>query len=183
MEYGLRIVTPPTAEPVTLAEARAQMRVDITTDDATLAGYIIAARQHVENMTGRALAVATFEMSLEDFPCEDEILLPRAPVSSIVSVTYTDTAGATQTMSAGDYALDTTTFVPQVVLGYGKTWPPTRGTDSNVRIQFVAGEVQPPQPLRLAVLLLAATWNEHRETPPENPAVEALIAPYRINWF
>lgn len=180
--YGLRVVTPPTAEPVTLAEVRAHARIDTTADDATLASYILAARQHIENITGRALAVTTFEMTLEDFD-DDEIDLPRAPVSSIVSVTYTDVNGAAQTMPAADYTLDATSFVPRLLLGYGKSWPGVRGEPGDVRIQFVAGEVQPPAPLRHAVMLLAATWHENRETPPDNPAVDALIAPYRINWF
>lgn len=180
--YGLRVIEAATAEPVTLAECRSHTRIDTTADDATLAAYIIAARQHVENVTGRVLAVSTLEMTLDDFGCA-EIVLPRAPVASIVSVTYTDSAGAAQTVAGADYILDATRLVATLQPAYGKSWPSTRGTPGNVKIQFVAGEAQPPAPLRHAVMLLAATWHENRETPPENPAVDALIAPYRINWF
>lgn len=180
--YGLRLVTGPTAEPVSLSEVRAQSRIDSTIDDPTLAGYILGARSYLEAVTGRVMVPQTFEMTLDAFPCW-EVQLPRAPVASIVSVAYTDFAGAPQTVSSADYILDATTFVARLMPAYGKTWPTSRGTAGNVKIQFVAGEAQPPQPLRQAILLLVATWNENRETPPENPAVDALIAPYRLTWL
>jgi uncharacterized phiE125 gp8 family phage protein len=180
--YGLRVVTGPTTEPVSLAEVRAQARIDATTDDPTLAGYIVAARQYVEQATGRALLPQTFELTLDGF-LPWAIELPRAPVSSIVSVSYLDAAGATQTVSASDYILDATRLAPQLTPAFNKVWPATRGTAGNVKIQFIAGEAQPPAPLRAAILLLVAQWNENREAPPENPAVDALLAPYRINYL
>lgn len=180
--YGLRVITPAIQEPVSLAELRAQTNIDHTLQDATLAAYVMAARQWVEMITGRALAVQTFEMTLDEFPGW-EIALPRSPVASISSITYLDSAGAQQTLPGTDYVLEATRLVPTLTPAYGKTWPASRGTAGNVKIQFVAGEAQPPQPLRLAVLLLAAQWNEHREAPPENPAVDALISPYRLSIF
>lgn len=182
MTYGLRTVTPPTAEPVTLAEARAHARIDTVTDDAGLAARILAARQYIEQVTGRALLTQTLELSLDDFPC-GEIALPRAPVASIVSVTYTDTAGATQTVSASDYTLDGNSLPPRLVPAYGKVWPSSRGDVGNVKVQFVAGETAAPRPIVQAILLLVADWNENRETPSANPAVDALLAPYRTFWF
>lgn len=182
MSYGLRIVTPPTYEPVTLAEARAHSRVDTVEDDAGLAARILAARQYIETVTGRALITQTLELTLDDFPC-DVIELPRQPVASIVSVTYLDAAGATQTVSASDYLLDSTTLVARLVPVYGKSWPSTRRTAGNVKVQFVAGETQAPRPIVQALLLLVADWNENRETPGDNPAVDALLSPYRTFWL
>ena len=178
--YGLRVVTPATQEPVSLAEARSQARIDVVTEDATLAAYIVAARQWLELATGRALPVQTLEMSLDCFP-RCQITLPRSPVASITSITYTDTDGATQTVSAADYLLDAARHVPIITPAYGKAWPPSRGDAGNVKVRFVAGESQPPEPLRHALLLLVAQWHENREAPPANPAVDALIAPYRLH--
>lgn len=178
--YGLTVITPATQEPVSLAEARAQARIDHVVDDASLAGYILAARQWVEQVTGRALAVQTLELSLDSFPC-GAITLPRAPVASITSITYTDSAGVTQTVPATDYLLDAARPIPVVVPAYGKAWPASRGDAGNVKVRFVAGEAQPPQPLRQALLLLVSQWNEEREAPSANPAVDALIAPYRLH--
>lgn len=178
--YGLTVITPATQEPVSLAEVRAQAHIDVVTDDATLAGYIIAARQWIEHVTGRALAVQTFEMTLDAFP-RWTIHVPRAPVASITSITYIDTAGAVETVS--DYLLDASRHVPIITPAYGKSWPSSRGDAGNVKIRFVAGETQPPQPLRHAVTLLVSHWNENREAPPDNPAVDALISPYRLQFL
>ena len=183
MSYGLRTVTPPTAEPVTLAEARAHACIDTTTDDAGIAARILAARQYVESVTGRALLTQTLELSLDDFPCDGLIELPRTPVASIVSVAYLDSAGASQTVSASDYVLDANSLPPRLVPAYGKSWPSTRGTVGNVKVQFVAGETAAPRPIVQAILLLVADWNENREKPDANPAVDALLAPYRTFWF
>ena len=176
--YGLKVITPPTIEPVTLPEVRGQCRVDEVGDDPTLAGYVLAARQYVEQVTGRAIMTQTLEMTLDDFP-DGEILLPRQPVASIVSISYTDTAGNAQTVAS--YQLDATQIVARLLPADGASWPGTRGTPGNVRVRFIAGETQAPAAIKQAMLLLVADWHRNRESPPENPAVDALLSQYRIH--
>lgn len=176
MSYSLRVITPPTAEPVSLAELRSQARIDSGIDDPTLAGYLMAGRQWIESVTGRCMALQTLEVTLDEFP-PGAIVLPRGPVSSVVSITYTDGNGSPQTLAT--YTLEGQRLAP----AYGESWPATRATMGAVRVQFVAGEAQPPEPMRHALLLMAAHWNENREAPPANPAVDALLAPYTLNFF
>lgn len=176
---SLRTVTAPTAEPVTLAELRTHTRVDTSADDPTLAGYLLAARQHLEQIMGRALAVQTLELVLDDFPAGGTIFLPRIPVASITSITYTDANGDSQTVAS--YILDGGTG--RLEPAYGESWPSARGTPGSVVVRFVAGDTDPPVPVKHAILLLASQWNEEREAPPENPAVHALIYNYRHPWF
>lgn len=182
MKYSIRTITGPASEPVSLAEARLQCRVDSVEDDAGIARRILAARTYLEQITGRAFITQTLELALDDFPC-DVIELPRTPVASIVSITYLDSAGAAQTMPSSDYVLDGYSLPPRITPAYGKTWPATRGTAANVKVQFMAGEASAPDPIVQAILVLVANWNESRETPGENPAVTALIAPYRTHWL
>jgi len=91
-----KVVTPVATEPVTLAEARLQCKVDAddTTHDALITGLITAAREFAEHYTGRALAPQTLEAALDAFTDDDYIDLPMPPVSSVTSIKYTDTAGA-----------------------------------------------------------------------------------------
>lgn len=56
----LRVVTPAVAEPVTVADVKAHLRVTHAADDALIAAQITSAREHVEAFTGLALVVATY---------------------------------------------------------------------------------------------------------------------------
>ena len=182
MSYGLRVIAAPTAEPVSIAEARAHCKIDGTDDDAGIARRILAARTYVEQLTERAIPVQTLEMTMDDFPI-GTIELPRAPAASVTSIKYTDTNGAQQTVSASDYVLDSSTVRPRVALAFGKSWPATQQTAGNVIIRFVAGEDQPPEPIRQAILLLVAAWDENRAGFDAVPGVDALLAPYQTAWF
>jgi uncharacterized phiE125 gp8 family phage protein len=65
------LVTPPVAAPVSLAEAKAHLRVDFDDEDALISGLIDAATQHLDGWSGvlgRALMPQTWEMSLDRFP-------------------------------------------------------------------------------------------------------------------
>lgn len=61
-------------EPVTLAEAKAQCRVEFDTDDQLISGYITAARQYVEKFLNKPLVQEATELPEEipDVPSEDE---------------------------------------------------------------------------------------------------------------
>lgn len=189
---SLKLITAPTAEPITLQEAKDHLRVDSTDDDALISAIIEAARQHLDGRDGilsRALMPQTWDYSIDRFPDGDTIPLPLAPAQSITSVKYVDGNGVTQTMSASDYALSADLeWSPSVRLGYNKTWPSTRDTYDAVTVRFVAGYASAavvPAPLKAAILLLIGHLYENREaTAPaqvhEVPlTVKNLIAPYR----
>ena len=79
---SVRLVIPPAAEPVTVAELKGQLRLDHDDEDVLLADKISAARRHVKNLTGLMLAPATWEEVLDRFPAR-EIELSRAPLVSV----------------------------------------------------------------------------------------------------
>jgi uncharacterized phiE125 gp8 family phage protein len=62
------LVTGPSVEPVSLAEAKLHLRVDITDDDTLITGLIISARQRAEVITRRALCTQTWKLVLDQFP-------------------------------------------------------------------------------------------------------------------
>ncbi len=59
---------PPIVEPVPLALAKQQLRVDFPDDDVLIAGYITAAREWAEVYTRRAFFNQSFVLSLDAFP-------------------------------------------------------------------------------------------------------------------
>lgn len=174
---NFKVITAVAAEPVSLAEARLQLKVDAddTSHDTYITNVLIpGAREFAEHYTGLALAPRTLEAAMDEFPaCSDAIVLPMPPVTSITSVKYTDEAGDEQTLDTADYALDAYDN-RTVALTYDSTWPATQCIPNAVRVRFVCGydgqaEGDPalPQAVKAAMLL-------HIETEsPLNPLTPA----------
>lgn len=137
---ALTLITPPTVEPISLAEARTQCRVDAgdTAEDTLLALYIQAARETAEHMLGRVLITQTWEQTLDAFPA-GEIRLGKGQALSIVSVKYVDPVSVLQTLAPAAYALDAATPPGWLLPNSGYSWPTTRDEVNAVRVQFTAG--------------------------------------------
>ena len=166
-----RIVIPPEVEPVTLEELRLQARVDHGKEDALLVAKIAAARRHIENLTRPTLAVATFEVRLDRFPSA-AIELPKVPVVEVSSITYVGADGVEAVLSPADYVVDTASPRGWIVPRSGSSWPTTMRTLNAVGIRFTAGYAPEdvPEPLREAILQLAAWWYAQREAADLDPA-------------
>lgn len=187
------LVTAPTAEPVTLAEAKLHLRVDDNADDVLIGALITASRQHAEHDTRRALVTQTWKLVLDAFP-ESVITLDRAPVSAVVSVVYIDPEGVSQTLSAAGYQLDAVTEPCRLVPAYGSTWPATRAQVNAVTVTYTCGYGNPdtvPESIKRWMLLRIGALYENREevltgraiTLAPLPFVDALLAPYRLLEF
>lgn len=159
----------PTFEPITLAEAKKQVEVAESNDshDQQLLSLIAHARETVEHDTGIVCCTGTFTHRITDWPDSDWFTLPDTrPVTAITSITYVDSAGATQTFSSGDYSLDTNAVKPFVKLGYGETWPSLRGDINGITVTYVAGyasQKDVPQRVKEACLLLVSREFENRD--------------------
>lgn len=140
--YTSRIVEP-TAEPISLAQAKRQLRVDGTDDDTYISGLISAARNYVENQCSVSLVVSTFKQTLDCFPAGDTISLNFPPLLDVTSITYVDSAGATQTLATTVYSVVTHERPGKVKLKYLQDWPTTRIQPDAVTITFRAGYVRP----------------------------------------
>ena len=180
--------TPVSAEnsPVTTDEAKDWMRVDVADDDTMIAGLLLAATDYAETFTGRTLLTATKYHYLTAW--EHPIELPEFPLQS-ASITYIDTDGVTQTLSASLYDVDTTQEPGFIRVGYGDTWPTLRGDANGIIITYVAGygdASDVPEGLKVAIKALCAHWYEHREAVSEGKlspvpmAVDSLLWHYRM---
>jgi uncharacterized phiE125 gp8 family phage protein len=164
-----KIITSATVEPVSLAEARAHLRIEpfgspeSHPDDLYVSALISVAREWCEQYTGRALASQTIEMALDDFP-EDAIELPLTPVTSITSVKYIDGDGIEQTLSNTYYGLDDYSQPNWLLLKSGFEWPDTNGGANNIKIRMVVGNTSAniPKPITAAMLLLIGNLYENR---------------------
>jgi uncharacterized phiE125 gp8 family phage protein len=183
---GLKVVTPPEVEPVTLAEAKAHLRLDTSADDAYVSALITAARERVELFLRRALITQEFEYTIDCFPA-GEIDLPRPPLQSVESIKYVDTAGTLQTLPSANYVADVSSNeVARVALAWNRFWPITRCSINAVVIRFVAGygdlAEDIPQAIRHGILIEIANLYENREDSVVGQAVNMMAVSERLLW-
>jgi uncharacterized phiE125 gp8 family phage protein len=169
-----RTVASGTPEPVTVDEFRNHIKSDTDDEDIALLGYLMAARRGMEEEYATALVPQTCVLRLDRFPTENsaftynygEIELRIAHVTSITSIQYIDTDGATQTLAGANYTADVYSTPARIRPAYGLSWPATRLDMNAVTVTFVAGYATPadvPFNVKAALLLLAAELNDKRE--------------------
>ncbi len=139
-EYQIRIATAPAVEPVSLSEAKIDLRVDHDDDDTLIAALITSARMEAEGLARRAFISQTLELSLTNWPCDGYIRLPLPPVASVTSITYHKDDNTSATMSSGDYIVITDVDPAVLTLAKDKTWPTDAlRTVAPIRVRYVAG--------------------------------------------
>ncbi|WP_407308521.1 head-tail connector protein [Desulfosporosinus sp. SB140] len=138
---GLKVITPPAMEPLSLEEAKHHLRISGDDDDAIITSLITQAREYCEGYQKRRYITQTIELVLDSFPSENYIEFTSfSPIQSVVSVKYYGTDGAEYIFDAENYIVDTDSLVNRIALGYNKQWPSTALQPINaVRIRFVAG--------------------------------------------
>ena len=165
---GLNILTDAASEPISLAEAKDHIRLEIADDDTIVAANITAATLYVEGEIERQLVTATWKLTLDGFPTDDSaISLNMPPIQSITSIKYLDTVdGTQQTWDSSLYSLDTTSSPGRVYPSFGETYPATRAIQNSVEIEFIAGYgigSAVPENLKSAVKLMFAHYYENRD--------------------
>jgi len=190
---ALTLVTGPDQEPITLEQAKAQLRLDVDTDDELLRDMIKAAREWIEGQTKRALVTQTWDLNIDGgWPWKfggQRITMPLNPLASVTSITYQDEAGTSPqpTLAASQYTIATRRYGSYVVPAYNVTWPSVRCVPDAITVRFVAGDaaVSVPKVLQRAMSLLVAHMYENREAATVKAlasvpyGIESLVSPYR----
>ncbi len=163
----IRAVAAAAGDPITLAEAKAHLRVDEADEDDLVTRLIGAAVAKVEGPRGLGLAIMErqWALSLHTFP--RSIVLPLGPVKAVNTITYVDPAGAQQTLDPADYHADLKGEPAEIEPAFGKSWPATRNQRGAVTVTFTAGysdAATVPDDLKTALLMTVAHLFENRET-------------------
>lgn len=185
---GLILITPPEFYPVTVEQICDHLRVE-TDESGTISAYIQAATNYVEQATGLQLITATYKLTLDRFPQDRVIRLPKPPLISVTSIVYGDPDGWQTTLPSEAYTVDSTTKPGRIVLNAGQTWPQTANVANAVTINFTAGygdAAAVPPLLKQCVKFLVGHYYENREgaidrTISEVPmAVASIIDMYKF---
>ena len=179
------VLTPPASEPVSLAEARAHLRVTTDEEDALIGRLIASARQRVEAELGIALITTAFREGGDGWELDavGRLNLGRGPLIAVDALAVANAAGTFTGVPADRYLAEIGSR-PGTLVATGAGLPAPGRATGGVRIDYRAGfgadPASVPQPLRQAILLLVAEAFEHRE--PVVAAllsVEAWLAPWR----
>ena len=182
--YRLIRLSQPAAEPISLTDAKAHLRVDGSTDDALIGAMISAARDYCERYCNRAWAKADFMQVFPAFPESGGIELTDPGASDVIGIEYLDESGAPATIAGSSLTLDTDLGV----IDYALAWP----VGTRVKVSYTAGADADlsapeyvPEAVMQAMLLVLTDMYENRGAQQwqalyENPAAERLMYFYRV---
>lgn len=189
----LRRTVAPSVEPVSLAEAKAHLRVDGTEEDALIASLISAAVEHFdgEGSLGRAMVSQTWAQYFKPTPYRPR--LDKTPFIALVSVEYYDRDNALQTDTLSNYEtwIDGDYVICKPKEGFD--WPDAYDRPDAIKISYTAGyganASDVPAGLKQAILLTVGHWYEQRASISEATfkevpmTAEALVNNYRVAWY
>ena len=183
-------------DPVDLADAKLFLRVDHTTENDLIEAMITSTRLWVESYTRRTLITETWDFRFRDFPqFGNPLIIPRAPLQSVTSISYLDENGASHTWASGNYAVRAMAG-PMAARGWIETTPDTDYPALSVEAEYPvivravcgygnAGAV--PKGIKSAMLLLLGDLYSQRQVTitgtisgKTQTTVERLLGPYRL---
>lgn len=181
----LSLVTAPSVEPITLAEAKLHAKIETTDDDTLITNLIVAARRAAETFCGRAFISQVWdavydELPGEEYPFPDALVLPRLPLVSVTGAYYTGTDGTETTWAATNYQVDLISgrLIPL------QSWP-SRRERSGFRVRWTAGYASAaavPQEIKQALLEAVTHFYEKRADGELPMASKRLLQGFR-SWL
>ena len=174
------VITPPTTEPLTLSEAKEQLRIEdvFTVDDSYISALISAARDRCEHYCNQFFTDQTIKL-VQDGRAEGEVQV-QYPNFTITSIEYIDQDYATQTIDAADYFYDTDSqtlvFLSEFdSLSFSITGTVTAPSEFEGVKQAMKIIINDMYDLRTETVVGSSLA--------DNPAVKALLYPYRVSLF
>lgn len=161
MQYQL--ITAPSAEPVTLSDAKDWLKIDGNDENTLISALITSARLAVEAATGLLLLSQTWRLSFDDWPQSGRLVLTHAPMQSVQTFRIIDSNGNAMAVPLNNLSIDIVGREPRIML---KTAPPQRDQYLHgYALDIVFGYADAnsvPETLKLAIKMLVAFWHENR---------------------
>ena len=186
---SLVLTSGPATEPVSVADAKAHLRIDGTAEDVLIGSLLLTSRLHIESALGLALLNQTWMLVLDRWPPGASLDIPIAPLQAVTAVRVRGASGVATLVPSTSYLIDIVSKPPRLVWNQAPQPYPgaaANGIEIDLTVGFGASAASVPAPLKHAILMLTAHWYEHRD-PVEigssamriPDAVTDLIQPFR----
>ena len=180
------LTTPPSVEPVSLAEAKAHLRVTHADDDTYISTLINSARSTVEQFCGLALIQQSWSVFCDEWPERGIFNLPLAPIISITDLLIYGEDDVAATLDPAHYFLDAASKPCRLVLRNGRSAPTPGRRANGIEIKLVAGfgaaATAVPNQIKQALLIIIADWYASRGDVDAGAlplSARSLLSPYR----
>lgn len=188
--YGkLVLKTGPATTAISLAEAKAFLRVDsdYDDDDAYITSLIGVATNVVEQFTRRRLITQTYNIYYDEFPPFMDLQVGN--VASVTHVKYYDTDNTLQTLDTSQYDVDIRVKPGRIYQAEDGNFPNTYERANSVEVEFVVGSAASDveDAIKQAMYIVIGRYYENRQDvvtgtiASELPLmVDHLLTPYRL---
>lgn len=188
--YGkLVLKTGPATTAISLAEAKAFLRVDsdYDDDDSYITSLIGVATNVVEQFTRRRLITQTYNIYYDEFPPYMDLQVGN--VASVTHVKYYDTDNTLQTLDTSQYDVDIRVKPGRIYQAEDGNFPDTYERANSVEVEFVVGSSASDveDAIKQAMYIVIGRYYENRQDvvtgtiASELPLmVEHLLTPYRL---
>ena len=180
------LTSPPTVEPLTLAEAKAHLRVTHDDDDTYISTLINSARSTVEQFCGLALMQQGWSVFYDIWPEQGVLKLPLAPIMAIADLLIYGEDDVAAPIDHAHYFLDVVSKPSRLVLRNGRSLPLPGRRANGIELKLIAGfgasADAVPNQIKQALLIIIADWYAARGDVDAGAlplSARSLLAPYR----
>ena len=184
---SLILTTPPTVEPLSLAEAKAQLRIYHSDDDTFISTLITTSRRLIEQRYDMCMLQQSWSLFLDDWPEGGIFDLGLQPLISVTDIKVYGDDDVAATIDPAHYFADVSSNPPRVILRRGRVFQPPGRRAKGVEVKLVTGfgvsASMVPSEIKQAMLMAISDWYANRGDQNSGrlplSAIE-LLRPYRL---